>query len=121
MTIKSALSVVALAAGLVAVPSFAQDRMIGTFSVPAAEVRAVQARCDDLKLNADTESLVSESDSETDNEDDAEDDANTETEVAGDAGVSSEPALTDSPTATTVDLAAITLEDCEAGGWFEAM
>ena len=50
MTIKSALSVVALAAGLVAAPTFAQSSMmIGTQTVAETDVEAVKARCDDLK------------------------------------------------------------------------
>lgn len=117
MTIKSALSVVALAAGLVAGPAFAQDMMIGSQTVAEADVEAVKARCLDLRTAAETESLVSESDSETETEEDVEND--NETSVAGDADISSEPALTESPTALSVDLAVVTLEDCEAGGWFD--
>jgi hypothetical protein len=117
MTIKSALSVVALAAGLVAAPVLAQSpTMIGTQTVTEADVGAVQARCDVLRTNAETESLVSESDSETETETDTD----TETSVAGDAAVSSEPAVTESASASSVDVAIITLEDCEAGGWFDA-
>lgn len=109
MTIKSALSVVALAAGLVAGPAFAQTAalptMIGSITVPEAEAGAVKARCDELKVAAETESLVEESDSETDDptDDDTDDDA------------------ADGATAVTVDLDVITLEDCEASGWFAAM
>lgn len=124
MTIKTALSVVALAAGLAVVPAMAQTAAmpttIGSFTVPEAEAGAVKARCDELRLNAETESLVEDADAsaEADADDTSEDN---ETAVAGDAAVDSEPALTESPTATTVDLAAITLADCEAGGWFAAM
>jgi hypothetical protein len=118
MTIKSALTVVALAAGLVAVPAFAQTAamptMIGSLTVPEAEAGAVKARCDELKVASETESLVSVDESE---DDDAE---STETEPAGDAAIVNVPA-TDGATAVTVDLDVITLEDCEAGGWFEAM
>ena len=112
MTVKSALSVIALAAGLVAGPAFAQDLMIGSQTVAEADVEAVKGRCMDLQTAAETESLVSESDSETETDEN-------ETEVAGDAAISSEPALTDSTTAVGVDLALVTLEDCEAGGWFD--
>ena len=110
MTIKSALSVVALAAGLIAGPALAQDMMIGTQTVAEADVEAVKARCLDLQTAAETESLTAESDAETDDN---------ETSVAADAEIANEPALTESPTALSVDLAAVTLEDCEAGAWFD--
>lgn len=122
MTIKSALSVVALAAGLAVVPAMAQSAAlpttIGSITVPEAEAGAVKARCDVLKTNADTESLVEDNNAEAGEDDASDDSSENEPSVAGDASVSSEPALTDSATATTVDLAVITLEDCEAGGWF---
>jgi hypothetical protein len=118
MTIKSALSVVALAAGLVAVPALAQaPKMIGSQTVAEADVEAVKARCLDLQTAAETQSLTTESDSETETEEEAATD--NETSVAGDAAIANEPALTESPTALSVDLAVVTLEDCEAGGWFE--
>lgn len=119
MTIKSALSVVALAAGLVAAPTFAQSSMmIGTQTVAETDVEAVKARCDDLKRADETQSL-----SETKDADDADDDAASDEEtaddsVAGDADIVDVPA-TDSETATSVDLGIITLEECEAGGWFD--
>jgi hypothetical protein len=115
MTIKSALSVVALAAALSAGPVLAQDMMIGSQTVAEADVEAVKARCLDLQTAAETESLTAESDSETET-DDAVDN---ETAVAGDAEIANEPALTESPTALSIDLAVVTLEDCEAGGWFD--
>ncbi len=118
MTIKSALSVVALAAGLSAVPVMAQaPTMIGTQTVAEADVEAVKARCLALQTAAETQSLVSPSGSEIETEEEVEND--NETSVAGDAAISSEPALTESPTALSVDLAVVTLEDCEAGGWFD--
>lgn len=124
MTIKSALSVVALAAGLVAAPAIAQSAtlptMIGTQTVSEADAGAVLARCEDLKIAAETESLVSDSDSETEAEDE-DGSADNETAVAGDADISSEPALTESPTAVGVDLAVVTLADCEADGWLTEM
>jgi hypothetical protein len=123
MTVKTALSVLALAAGMAVVPAMAQSTTlpttIGSFTVPEAEAGAVKARCDTLRLNADTQSLVEDNSEDVEGDADADsDENNNETAVAGDATVNSEPALTDSPTATTIDLAAITLEDCEAGGWF---
>ena len=120
MTIKSALSVVALAAGLVAGPVVAQTTalptMIGPQTVSEADAGAVQARCMDLKTAAETESLTAEGDADAETAEDS-----NETSVAGDAGIASEPALTDSPTALSVDLAVVTLEDCEAGGWLSEM
>jgi hypothetical protein len=108
MTIKSALSVVALAAALSAGPVLAQDMMIGSQTVAETDVEAVKARCLDLQTAAETESLTAESDTDAE-----------ETSVAGNAEIANEPALTDSPTALSIDLALVTLEDCEAGGWFD--
>lgn len=139
MTIKSALSVIALAAGLVATPAIAQTTMmIGTQTVAEADVEAVKARCLDLKTAADTQSLVTTSegeeadtDADTDADADAELDADaevdagevavdaeTETTLETDASIANAPA-TDAETATSVDLDIITLEECEAGGWLE--
>ena len=113
MTIKSALSVVALAAGLVAGPAFAQSSMmIGTQSVAETDVGAVKARCADLKLADETQSLSDDANTDTDDEETADD------TVAGDADIEDVPA-TDSETALQVDLGIITLAECEAGGWFD--
>lgn len=112
MTIKSTLSVIALAAGLVAGPALAQDMMIGTQTVAETDVAAVRARCADLKLADETVSLSSSSDNDTDDEATADD------SVAGDADMEEVPA-TDSETATSVDLGIITLAECEADGWFD--
>lgn len=114
MTIKSALSAIALSAGLIATPVFAQGMMIGTQTVAEADVEAVKARCADLRLAAETESLSS-----TDNVDDTDtDEATADDSVAGDAAIDNVPA-TDSETATSVDLGIITLAECEADGWFD--
>ena len=119
MTIKTALSVVALAAGLAAAPVMAQTAaagaMIGTQTVTEADVEAVKGRCMDLQVAAETESLTTEN---ADNDDDAATTTN-ETAVASDAGITNEPALTESASASSIDLAIVTLEDCEAGGWFD--
>ncbi|WP_375600130.1 hypothetical protein [Devosia sp. Naph2] len=112
MTIKSALSAIALSAGLIATPVFAQGMMIGTQTVAEADVEAVKARCADLKLAAETESLSS---TDTNNPND---DATADDTVAGDAAIDNVPA-TDSETATSVDLGIITLAECEADGWFD--
>jgi hypothetical protein len=110
MTIKSALSAIALSAGLIATPAFAQGMMIGTQTVAETDVEAVAARCADLQLAAETESLSSTG---TDNDDNTADDS-----VAGNAAIDNVPA-TDSETATSVDLGIITLAECEADGWFD--
>lgn len=110
MTIKTALSAIALSAGLIATPAFAQGMMIGTQTVAETDVEAVAARCADLQLAAETESLSSTG---TDNDDDTADDS-----VAGNAAINNVPA-TDSETATSVDLGIITLAECEADGWFD--
>ena len=110
MTIKSALSAIALSAGLIVTPAFAQGMMIGTQTVAETDVEAVAARCADLQLAAETESLSSTG---TDNDDDTADDS-----VAGNAAINNVPA-TDSETATSVDLGIITLAESEADGWFD--
>jgi hypothetical protein len=110
MTIKTALSAIALSVGLIATPAFAQGMMIGTQTVAETDVEAVAARCADLQLAAETESLSSTG---TDNDDDTADDS-----VAGNAAINNVPA-TDSETATSVDLGIITLAECEADGWFD--
>ncbi len=110
MTIKTALSAIVLSAGLIATPAFAQGMMIGTQTVAETDVEAVAARCADLQLAAETESLSSTG---TDNDDDTADDS-----VAGNAAINNVPA-TDSETATSVDLGIITLAECEADGWFD--
>jgi len=117
MTIKSALSVIALATGLVAGPALAQSTalptMIGSISVPEAEAGAVKARCDELKLAAETQSLAETSDNETVADEN-------QTTAVGDATIVNVPAV-DGATAVTVDLSLVTLQDCEADGWFASM
>ena len=110
MTIKTALSAIALSAGLLATPAFAQGMMIGTQTVAEADAEAVKARCADLQLASETESLSS---TDTDDSDDS-----SEPSTAGDATIQDVPE-TQSETALSVDLDIITLQDCEAGGWFD--
>jgi len=129
MTIKSALSVVALAAGLTAVPALAQTStlptMIGTQTVSETDAGAVKARCEQLQLEAETESLAG---TETlpdsnDGTDDGEENDNTDDSGADDAAddTSETDSEADGPSAVMVDLEIITLEECEADGWLDTM
>ena len=113
MTIKSALSVVALAAGLAATPVFAQGMMIGSQTVAEADVETVKARCVELQTAADTG--ASATDAETANVDSDEPDEVTE----GEATFEDEANDGTEEQASTLDLEVVTLEDCEAGGWFD--
>ncbi|MBJ3783695.1 hypothetical protein [Devosia sediminis] len=115
MTIKSALSVVALAAGLVAAPVFAQDMMIGTQTVLEADVEAVKARCVELQTAASTgteSTAETATTTETAPADaDAGDDDGDAEESSGDSTVDTGESL--------LNFDVITLEDCEAGTWLE--
>jgi len=107
MTIKSALSVIALAAGLVAAPALAQDRMIGETAVPEADVAVVEAHCETLQMGDESTLSVSGEDEE--------DNSTLDPTDGDDTGEGDQPAG-DGATAS-IDLSLITLEDCEAGGW----
>lgn len=113
MRIQSAISVIALVFGLIAGPAFAQSLTIGGEVVADADVAAVQARCDELKLAS--EGSISESTEQTTDEVTDEDGA----VVEEDEGASSdEPEVNGMDQAlATIDLETITLADCEAGGW----
>jgi hypothetical protein len=118
MSIKAAVSAVALASAMLVAPAFAQDAAAPSWTISGNAVAeqdqaAVQARCDDLQIAKDTQSLTQES---NDDEQATGDQADA---GAVDAGTINDPA-TDSETATTIDLSTITLEDCEAGGWYAA-
>ncbi|MBB4051667.1 hypothetical protein GGR20_001303 [Devosia subaequoris] len=108
MTIKSALSAIALSAGLMAAPAFAQTMMIGTQTVAETDVGAVKARCERLKLADESQSLSSTEDAENENE----------ASVVGDADIVDVPDA-QAETAVSVDLDLITLEQCMEGDWLE--
>lgn len=114
MTIKSALSVVALAAGLAAGPAFAQTLMIGSQTVAEADVEIVKARCVELQTAA-TASAGETTEAETDVAPADQPEEVTE----GEANFENEANSGTDEQAATLDLEVVTLEDCEAGGWFD--
>jgi hypothetical protein len=105
MTIKSALSVIALTAALGFTGSaFAQD------AVSAEDLPAVQDRCDDLEVAATTESITEESDGLNSDEEVSEDQTATAAIDTVDDASEIENAT------TTIDLDTVTLEQCEEWG-----
>ena len=109
MQLKAFASTIALAAALaVSGPVYAQS-MINGMTIPEAELAAVQERCDELKVAADTESLASEGQ-----------DMDDETaEDAGEAEVEDAPAAdtgTAQATTPTIDLDTIDLQACVDAG-----
>lgn len=115
MTIKSALTVVALAAGLVAGPALAQDRTIGTLTVAPADEAAVAAYCEELQSGVSDDTLSTSGQEEDDGVSDAPEGSSADDEQSG--GI-------DSPgdsAAASLDLSTVTIEDCQAGGWLTAM
>lgn len=122
MSIKAAVSAIALASAMFAAPAFAQDAAapmemtISGTAVAEQDMEAVQARCDDLKIAEDTQSLTDDSDSNSSDGNGSDDNGE---ESNSNAGLINEPAA-DSETATTLDLTLVTLEDCETGGWYAA-
>jgi|GEM_PF-1110776 hypothetical protein len=112
MSIKAAVSAVALASAMMIAPAMAQDAelptTIGGVTVTAEDQAAVQAKCDEL---AAADGAASLSDSTEDN-------------ASGDSTTPDPTGATDHPPAeglenatSTIDLSVITLEDCTADGW----
>ncbi|ODT69988.1 MAG: hypothetical protein ABS75_14205 [Pelagibacterium sp. SCN 63-23] len=118
MRIQSAISIIALASALVAGPAFAQSMTLGGNAVAEADVAAVQARCDALKLESEA-SLVEQSEKSAESGEVAEGEAVPAEGEAADGNAGSEaPAVNGMDQATsTIDLETVTLEDCEGGGW----
>lgn len=123
MTIKSALSIAALVAGLGLTGSAYAQTMVGAQTVSEADSAAVMARCTELQTaSADAVEVETTSTSTEDAEDD--EDTNTagettptfEDESAGEAETT-EPA---DAAVAAIDLEAITLEECIADGWVVA-
>ncbi|QQR40142.1 hypothetical protein [Devosia rhizoryzae] len=116
MSIKSAVSAVALASAMMIVPAFAQDAaapmsgdmMIGGLTIAEGDMPAVQAACDELSTAANT----SLSDS---TEDGAAAGTNT-TEEDPTRAADQPPAEGLDNATTTIDLSSITLEDCTEAG-----
>lgn len=101
----SVLTAAALVLGLsFSGASFAQGMTIAGVEVSENDRVAVQNRCDDLKLAADTTEIGAEIDSE----------------AGDDAVVSGAPEVNEGDNAlTTIDLDIISYQDCVDGGWVE--
>ncbi|KKB80022.1 hypothetical protein VW35_06095 [Devosia soli] len=117
MTIKSALSVVALTVAFTGA-AFAQGMMINGVAVSAEDQPAVQERCDQLSNAATTESLApTTEDGEASNTPGADTNSATST-TAADATLDNAPTANATQNATTtIDLDTITLEACTEGGF----
>lgn len=112
MTIKSALSVVALTVAFSGA-AFAQGMMINGAAVSETDQPAVQERCDQLSNAQATESL-----SPTTNETDASADASSAGTAGVDATIDTAPAVNEVQDATTtIDLDTISLQACIDGGF----
>lgn len=105
MTIKSALSVVALLSGVAFSGAAYAQTMVGNNDVSETDLPYVQQHCDALQL-ADMNSSVA-----GENPNEPESDENNQTGTESDIAARN--------TSTTVDLDTITLEDCVAAGLVE--
>lgn len=119
MTKTLLVSVMTLATALgFSAPTFAQDmqHMIGGNAVPAAQVEAVQAKCDELRATGSADSAAT---TDTTTETDAA--AGTATDATTDATGTAASTGTDaaaSPGAEVeVDLETLTIEMCDEGGF----
>ncbi|SFV30278.1 hypothetical protein SAMN05216456_0968 [Devosia crocina] len=114
MTIKSALSVVALTVAFSGA-AFAQGMTINGTTVPENEVPLVQERCDGLANAEATESLSATSGDANSNSIGS----NTNEGTAGnDALVENAPGVNEAANATsTIDLETISLQACVDGGF----
>jgi hypothetical protein len=116
MTIKSALSVLALTVALTGA-SYAQGMTINGAAVSDADMGAVQERCDGLANAAETESLTETSDDGSE-ENSAETTANNDANAGNDAVIANPPAVNGAQNATsTIDLATIDMQACIDGGF----
>lgn len=104
MTVKSALSVVALTMALSGA-AFAQGMTINGAAVSEADMPAVQERCDQLSTAESTQSLTESTTTE-------------DSTAANDAVVTNAPATNEAQDATaTIDLDSISLQACIDGGF----
>jgi len=121
MRVKTALTSIALISSL-AFSGVAYGATINGVDIPEDELAAVQARCDELKVADDTQSLSTTEDSDST----ATDDSMTSDEPTGssdessageDAVVDNAPAVDEAANATgTIDLDTITLQACMDAG-----
>jgi hypothetical protein len=106
MTIKSALSVVALTVAFSGA-AFAQGMTINGVAVSDADLGAVQERCDQLANASTTQSLTDSTESSADS-----------TAGGTDATITEAPAVNEAQDSTaTIDLDTVTLEACTTGGF----
>lgn len=121
MTIKSAIAALTFAAGLIAAPAFAQDAMatnsmeamptmIGTQAVSEADAPLVAKTCTQLNLSTNTSLNDSTQDGAAGQNTTSEDTSRT---------TDNPPAEGLAPAVAKVDLNAITLEECQSGGWIK--
>lgn len=115
MRVKSALTSIALVAGLsFSGPAFAA--MINGVEIPEGEMAAVQQRCDELVTADNTESLTADSSTTADDNSASSADNNNDSS-ADDAVVETAPDVNEAVDATTkIDLETITLQACTDAG-----
>lgn len=103
MSLKVWLSTLALVSAMGAtVPTFAQDHMIGGKAVPADQVEAVQAKCDELRGAQGTAPAT----------------APAASTAAPTTAAPAAPAATAAPAAAdAIDMAMLTVEMCDEGGF----
>lgn len=119
MTIKSALSVVALTVALTG-SAFAQGMTINGVAVSEGDMAAVQERCDELANAESTESIASttEDGEVSDSEDDDSNGGSNDATAGNDALVENAPGVNEAQNATTtIDLDTVSLSACVEGGF----
>lgn len=116
MHAKSVVSAIALSAALaLSGPAFAQTMLNGA-EISADDLPAVQERCDQLKLAADTSGVSNDAQPEASDADETSSAADASTETEG-----AEPVDETAEALTTIDLDTITLEACVEAGLVAAM
>ncbi|MHA6692733.1 hypothetical protein [Devosia sp. A449] len=105
MNAKALISALALASALgLSAPAIAQEHMIGGSAVPADQVEAVQAKCDELRAATPAAEATTPAPA-----------AGAETPAAADAAPAAEAAA---PAADAqIDLETLTVEMCDEGGF----
>lgn len=106
MSLKVWLSTLALVSAMGAAgPTLAQDHMIGGKAVPADQVEAIQTKCDELRGAQGTAPATPPA-------------ATTTPAPAAPAAAPAAPAATPAPAAAdAIDLATLTVEMCDEGGF----
>lgn len=108
MRVKSALSSLALVAGLLVSGSAFGQSMINGVAIPEGEMAAVQERCDALKLADTTDPLT--------DVDDGQGNADSNPDVSGNQTEEQTQPNEIANATTTIDLETITLEACTEAG-----